>query len=84
MPTIEISLKLVEQATQNNQHTEAIIHIAEYLNDYDARKALQAVVTLHRRLGHMPSGLSDIRTGILNDLMWQLKDWQAKEFNAVL
>jgi hypothetical protein len=76
----------IAKLTDNNDHTNAVLELATFLNNTKAVKLLQAIETIHSIEGSMPSEVSKYRSSILKDLTDKFKSKYgqdaAKELNG--
>jgi 5,10-methylene-tetrahydrofolate dehydrogenase/methenyl tetrahydrofolate cyclohydrolase len=82
--TTEI-IKKIAKLTDRNDHTGAVIELATFLNNTRAIKLLQAIESIHKIEGSMPTEISKYRSSISKDLQANFKSKYgadaAKELN---
>lgn len=71
----------VTAATDCNQHTTAIKHIAQHVNDLRLVQCCEAVETLHNFYGHMPPALAQIRDELRDRALARLSPRDAESLN---
>jgi hypothetical protein len=85
--TTEI-IKKIAKLTDRNDHTGAVIELATFLNNTRAIKLLQAIETIHKIEGSMPTEISKYRSSISKDLKDNFKSKYgadaSKELNRAL
>jgi len=62
-------IERIEKLTDMNNHSEAVVRLAEVMNDGRILRAAEAVRTLRDYLGHMPRELSDIQSTLRERLL---------------
>jgi hypothetical protein len=68
-PEVLALSKKIAKLTDRNDHTASVMELAKFLKDTKAIKKLEAVETIHKIEGSMPSEISKYRNVILNGLM---------------
>ena len=71
---IDALCKEIAYCTDKNQHTESLICLATFLEEYNILHALDAVYTLHLYYAYMTSDLLNIRNSLSATLMHQLDE----------
>jgi uncharacterized protein YjgD (DUF1641 family) len=72
-PTIQKLSKSIATDTENNDHNNAVLKLAKYLKNKDAIYMMQAIISKHKSLGHMPEELQKARNYYLKELLNQAK-----------
>ena len=81
MTTLRDTCLKVAVATRYNQHTAAIKHIAQHVNDLRLVQCCEAVETLHNFYGHMPPALAQIRDELRDKALARLSPRDAESLN---
>lgn len=68
-PEVLALSKKIAKLTDRNDHTGSVMELAKFLKDNKAIKKLEAIQTIHKIEGSMPSEISKYRDNILKGLM---------------
>lgn len=68
-PAIKKAIENIEKYTDNNQHSEAILELAELVGDKKAVKILKNIIEIHKLEGYMSQHLGKYRTEIRDYLL---------------
>ena len=77
----EMTCLRIAQATDANEHTEALRLLAVGVRDYSAAYKLHQLQLIENELGHVPHSVALLRRSISEDLRRKLPDeyWQRQE-----
>jgi hypothetical protein len=74
----------IEDLTDRNDHTGAVLELAKQLNQKDFIKVLEAIEIIHEFEGSMPDEIHTYRKGLKNRLMQLLKSkYSNEEYEAI-
>jgi len=65
-------VKKIAEATDINDHNQAVMYLAQALEDTDSIAELKAIIATHNSLGHMPFELIQYRSDIKEGLFFKL------------
>lgn len=68
-------VKKIAQMTNRNDHNGALLHLANKLGMKAHINGMKHIIGLHKAIGHMPKGLTDIRKNISDSLMRVSKEF---------
>lgn len=73
-PEVLAVSRKIAKLTSMNDHTNAVMKLAKFLNDIKAIKKLEAVETIHKVEGSIPAEISKYRDTILKALLKKIMD----------
>lgn len=73
-PEVFAVSKKIAKLTNSNDHTGSVIELAKFLKDTKTIKKLEAIETIHKIEGSLPSEISKYRDNILKGLLKKIMD----------
>ena len=75
----------IRERTDANDHTGALLELAMWVRDLDARNDLPRIMRLHDQIGHMPQSLIALRDSIRDQMLsrMQANGYRTADVNSI-